>query len=374
MDSPNSHPANSLSLLFDSVGPLIFQLYRQSLLRKRILLLRKPPLHHLCDFVYLLSILSSIPNLIAEDLPGGGISLDPRFNIGIYDILDLESRAKGPESSERAVEGYIACTSDELLATKPHLFDIKVQFPPPDSQQTWPTMTTSSGAPIKATQRDLRHYRALRLRIHKLYEPNAATDADANEDAVDDSESATLLNNQESNEFSDTYSIPNESFIAEPLPWAAIAYDSFIWWASAGERDADFQEERDFDTDLLDAAFTERPQSPLQHRRNMSAGRASAGENFEMSVVAYFQRLTTLMVERVGECIPSDSESGSDSEGEDGGPDQEGFVAKEDLIRMGLDVWSHSDRLFVEELARVYWNRNVEVQGATVECCGVRLL
>lgn len=355
-DAPSSiHPANSITLLLDTLGPLIFPLYRAALLRKRILLLRKPPLQHLCDFVYLLSILSSIPASTADDLPSPPPALDPLFTIGIYDILDLEQRAK---SSPDTPQPYIACTSDTLLATKPHLFDIKLTFPPPDGPQSWPTLTTATNDPIKATQRDLRHYKALRRRLHALYEPTPYSDAVESASEAED----TALLPEPTTTSPEDWAVDDEPAISEPLPWAAIAYDSFIWWASAGERDADFQEERDFDAQLLDAAFAERPDSPMQRRRSMSAAsRTVGGEVLEMGVVAYFQRLTTVVLGQLREVVPEE-------EGE------AGFVTKGDLIRMGLDVWSKADRAFVMELARAYFGGQVEVQGAAVECCGVRLL
>lgn len=49
------------------------------------------------------------------------------------------------------------------------------------------------------------------------------------------------------------------------------------------------------------------------------------------------------------------------------------FVSSEDMARMGLDIWSEADRHFVQELVEFYWGRKAEVQGAVVECCGVRI-
>ena len=360
-EAPTTHPANSISLLLDTLGPLVFPLYRQALLRRRILILRKPPLQPLCDFVYLLSILSGIPAVIFDDLPTDPPILDPLFNIGISDILSLET--SHPQS-------YIACTSDDLLATKPHLFDIKVEFAPPHISHTWPNLTTNTGNPLKATHRDLRHYKALRARIHALYEPailDGASSASSSS-GEDDTPDTSLLPHQPAAIAVDWH-VPDEASIAEPLPWAAIAYDSFIWWASAGERDVDFQEERDFDHEVLDAAFAPRPFSPLRsrgYRRSGSASAVEGAEGFEMSVVAYFQRLTACALERVGEIVPESMD------GERAG--EKGWVMKEDLVKMGLDVWSASDREFVQELARVYFGAEVEVQGKSVVCCGIRLL
>lgn len=44
------HPALSLPKLIDEFGPLIFPLYRAALLRKRVLLMGKPPVEKSCNF------------------------------------------------------------------------------------------------------------------------------------------------------------------------------------------------------------------------------------------------------------------------------------------------------------------------------------
>ena len=330
--------------------------------------------------------MSSLPASIAEDRSFATASHDeePLFSVTVHDIDGLQAR-KDLQSS-----GWIACSSDQLLATKNQLFDIKVEFPPAsDIQplQRWPTVTTSGGVVIKATQRDLRHYRALRTHITTLYEPNASSTSLADNDddeAIDTStneESRLLAEDQDDVGNTDpaVYPIEDEASVAEPTPWAAIAYDSFIWWASAGERDADFQEERDFDEILLDAAFAYRSQSPTQRRRSISmTSRAEVGESFETSVVAYFQRLTEIMLLRLLEVVPATDDNNDTPNGrevdEEVEDEYKGFVTKEDLIKMGLDVWSKSDRTFVHELAKTYLGAEVDVQGKSVDCCGVRIL
>ena len=338
-------------------------------------MVRKPPLRHTCEFVYLISILSALSPALAEELPIAIPSLDPVFTIGIYDITDLEARSKAQDQT-----AWIACTSDELLATKSQLYDIKVEFPASTTESSsscWPTITTSAGVPLKATQRDLRHYKALRTRLHALYDP-ASADESYRDDPDSEQEDARLLPHQQTDsEATDNYAwiIEDEAAVTESLPFAAIAYDSFMWWASAGERDTDYQEERDFDTDLLDAAFGGLPESPSRRRHSMSmSSHPAPEESLEMGLAAYFQRLTTLMLQRMEEVVPrtgrSEGSEGEEQDGEEG----KGFMMKEDLIKMGLDVWSKSDRGFVEELARRYFDAEVEVQGKSVECCGVRLL
>jgi DENN domain-containing protein 11 len=57
------HPALSLPKLIDEFGPLIFPLYRAALLRKRILLLSKPPVEQNCNFGTIKSTHTSVSKI-----------------------------------------------------------------------------------------------------------------------------------------------------------------------------------------------------------------------------------------------------------------------------------------------------------------------
>lgn len=106
------------------------------------------------------------------------------------------------------------------------------------------------------------------------------------------------------------------------------------------------------------------------------SSRPNGSESFEMSVVAYFHQWTAAMLQRLMEVVPATDSNGVEQEGRagGGGTGERGFVTKEDLLRMGLDVWSKNDRAFVQEMARLYLGADVEVQGQSVDCCGVRIL
>lgn len=132
------------------------------------------------------------------------------------------------------------------------------------------------------------------------------------------------------------------------------------------------------------------------------------GVGLEMAVIGYFHRLTVLILGTLAEIVEAqddddddDGRSGSLSgsgngdgnaaaadrvrrkrrrrrrdEGEQGEEEETEMVeiTSDDLTKMGLDVWSESDRAFVEELVDFYWGRKARVQGGGVECCGVRVL
>ena len=146
------------------------------------------------------------------------------------------------------------------------------------------------------------------------------------------------------------------------------------------------------------------------NKRRDSSSRAAAGEGgggglgmeMERAVVAYFLRLTGLVLGGLAECVEAADEEGEEEEeeeeeesapgsaGTEGGGRAEGaegagadergppvrgkvFVGSEDMARMGLDVWSEGDRKFVQELVGFYWGREAEVGGKGVELCGVRI-
>lgn len=388
----SAHPAKSIHEFLDAFGPLVFPLYRAALLRKRILLISYPPMQTICNFVYLLSVFSAIPNSISEALPESPGLLKPLFAVGVYDIAHLETLAKSrpkqtndSEDQYTPVEsGWIACTSDTLLSTKTSLYDIKVEFPktssaPLTDDRLWPSITDSNSAPILATQRDLRRYKTLSAGLaafsHSDLSDSTPHDAEA------EAETTALLTNSATTKPPPTIdmaiALPNENSITEPTSWAAIAYGSFVWWASAGEPSAALTEETQHDHALLDAALdgNMRPESPAMRRHSQPfADRALSQEAYEMAVVTYFHRLTDGLFSGVMDSLLA----GLEEEEEEGGTGtNEGksvVVSKEDLERIGLDVWSQADRRFVRELCEGYLGVGAEVQGASVECCGVRFI
>lgn len=138
------------------------------------------------------------------------------------------------------------------------------------------------------------------------------------------------------------------------------------------------------------------------------------GLGLEMRIIAYFHRLTTLILKTLADVIDA-SDSHSDyepssstepqpqppqsnsnpSDEEIDNPTEENAdtspllskpppeenpptpnpipITTEDMSRMGLDIWSESDRVFVKELVGLYWGRRADVRGGGVECCGVRI-
>lgn len=305
-----------------------------------------------------------------------------------------------------------------MLGLKQELYDVLVDLPPSYSkdapEKIYPKITLSSQhqasqkqakpIPIKATQRDVRRYLVLREGLKDLPRSNSSPDDD--EDDFDNSS---------------TFS---SSSLIEPLSWPLLAYTSFIWWASAGEKGAGRSEdEEEQDSKLLspdnDSVYTP------GGRRNSISYQERDDRTREIALITYFRRLTTQIFTVLFDIVSRQDDGEDDDEGgntttsdevgissrsEDDfrddlvGPstanaaltdtepllpggrsatadssspsDDEEIVpiTTEDMRQMGLDPWSESDRVFVEELLCVWWGRKGQVQGGRVRCCGVRIL
>ncbi|KAK6007245.1 hypothetical protein QM012_006253 [Aureobasidium pullulans] len=375
------HPAMSLVHDFDTFGPLIFPLQRAALLKKSILIMSSAPVHGACDLVYNLSVLSNIPPSAAEMAPKKDAlyPLRPLFNVGIHDIDYLSQLATKsiPQNS------WIACSTDDILGTKSKLYDVLVELPPHTSDTSaarrWPRIRTSTGQDIKATQRDLRRYYTLKRELTRVqYQSKTYSDEEV-EHSVDEnmSESAPLvsLRQDETNDSDQFIQLEGETKLVEPPSWASIAYTSFLWWASAGEKDALLNDEACQDARLIDDLPLPAPSksSPGSGKRHSSAhDQAEESDLTSQSVavilIAYAHRLTTLVMESLTEIVEA-----ADAEAEHGN-ESTITIHSEDFRRMGLDEWSRSDAEFVKEMAALYYGReHVQTVGRTVDLCGIHV-
>ncbi|KAH6687414.1 hypothetical protein F5X68DRAFT_152987 [Plectosphaerella plurivora] len=433
------HPAWSLVSLLDTFGPLIFPIHRAALLRKRILISCNAPVHEVCDFVYNLSVLSNIPHSVTEILDPAAPShrLRPLFSIGVHDISFLlddyaaSKRPKAPASetdpADEAGTGWIACTTDSILAMKDTLWDMLITLPPAHSsaarEKVWPTVECPRGVSVKATQRDLRRFRALKTGLARLNATSTTLHprtAERSPSAASDSIKLTTGG----------FPVPataNDSLdtVVEPASWAALAYSGFLWWASAGEQGrSDEHEEAALDASLL-ADIAPNPAHPNPRtpasaapgaslasltKRKSTASVANAPDDeakTELAIIAYFHRLTTQILSVMSDVVESaedgyepysDDEdgdeprtgaraagSGDEDESESAplnpGSDEEDDEDPLPVVRidshavesMGLDVWNAHDTAFLKELAAQYFAREARVEGKGVEVCGLRV-
>lgn len=369
---PPHHPALAMPELLHAFGPLIFPLVRAALLQKRILILGEAPVETTCNYVYAISIFSSISRSVTAHVPALDQPkhyLRPLFNVGVSDISTLEH-----------LEGsWIACTTDDVLASKPHLFDMLVILPTSSMLQkhtnkTYPKIIHSSPElskqfpkqGLRATQRDARRATALQTGLQSL-PSGAAYDTTDHYHRTDDNASTTTT--------SSVNTVFDHKEAVEPTPWSVIAYTSLIWWVSAGDRRSGLAEAEELaneqDEALLRDCLTEE------------------GTTTEVAIVAYFHRLSSLVFEVLGGAIRRHEKRYRDEHDEEqegvrdeqallstknNGDDDVVEVTAEDIGAMGLDIWSEADRKSVEEMVRLWWNRKATVRGGSIECCGVRIM
>jgi hypothetical protein len=320
---------------------------------------------------------------------------------------DLEASKRQTDSDESS--GWIACTTDSILAMKDTLWDMLITLPPDHSanarEKVWPVVECPRGRPVKATQRDLRRFNALRGGLARLVSADVGV---APDEPLEADTSVTKMTTDRlrrivvgSGSGSGTEDTVDK--LVEPSSWSALAYSGFMWWASAGEQPrSELQEESARDAALLAdlGAFPQplpmamprspsRPTEPLPESLAELAKSRGADKDearLELAIIAYFHRLTTQMLSTVSDIVDSAEEPYADEEEEpagegatllgdadDGDAAAAVTIDSRSMERMGLDVWSAADVVFVQELTKTYFGRPAHVEGKGVEVCGVRV-
>ncbi|TDZ29419.1 Exportin-T [Colletotrichum spinosum] len=284
---------------------------------------------------------------------------------------------------------------------KDTLWDMLITMPPsyaPNAKaKVWPTVECPRGVPVKATQRDLRRFRALKSGLARL---TATTPRPKTAESTQSESAAGFkltagafpTSNEDSDESLDK--------IVEPLSWTALAYSGFMWWASAGEQArSDEQEEAARDAALLaDLGFA--PRTPSMSRPRSSgagnnrdsigsvASRYSVGPEddearTELGVIAYFHRLTSQILTVMADLVESSEDCYEDEDEDEQDADDVPLRSNSEsdlrsvrvdshaVESMGLDVWSTHDGDFVKELMAKYFERKPYIEGKGVEVCGI---
>jgi len=323
--------------------------------------------------VYDLSILSNVPRSLQESVAteNGRARLQPLFNVGVFDITRLETHD----------DGWMACTTDDILGEKKKLYDLLVEMPSPNAApgHNWPKLRTPDGELVKATQRDLRRYNSLRKELRRIERGTLAGRQyrDVESESADGSqgEDVPLVQpeKQQLDDDSDTLQA-TEAETVQPESWSTAAYKSFMWWASAGEMDA-----WEADEALVDQALLE----DLPNLDNIAGSdtEADGGDTTEDELdlsqgaqkvatilVAYFHRVTEAILQTLADNIEH-----ADDDTEEGYEEDAIEVSNDDMRRMGIDPWNAGDRQFVQDVIRLYFKREASIEDNTVNMCGMRL-
>lgn len=132
---------DELKPMFETIGPLLFTIWKLALLKKRIIFSMEG---NECDHELLnkyIFCLDSISKLANDSSPS-----EPIYNVCINDIPQLEEKDK-----------FIACTSDQIILEKPQLFDYSIKIPYSDS--SLPEIRDNNRNVIYSTGRDLMHFK-----------------------------------------------------------------------------------------------------------------------------------------------------------------------------------------------------------------------
>jgi hypothetical protein len=285
---------------------------------------------------------------------------------------------------------------------KSALYDVLITMPPPYSEDAheklWPKVESPQGVEMKATQRDLRRYKALRWSLSRhVSTPSSPSTTRRRSSSGSFSESETIRASSSSLSLprdDPMLDLPDTDDIIEPISWAALAYSGFMWWASAGEQLLHSEEESESDSALLSGLalspstpITPRPRSQSTVSVGIKGKTGLAGDmkaNQEMAIIAYFHRLTTQILATLSDIVDAtDSDDEREDEHEalhrvqdDGPADETGpavYVSSSDVARMGLDQWSSTDHAFIEDVAKDYFGRRARVEGRNVDVCGIRI-
>ncbi|KAF2726249.1 hypothetical protein K431DRAFT_259065 [Polychaeton citri CBS 116435] len=376
----DDHPSLSLPGLWYLFGPLIFPLYRAALTRKRILLLGSPPVLNSCNFVYALSVLATLPpdvRPLVEGYPSDQCHVLPTlFSVGVHNIPDLEHLNRHIQTLEK---GWIATSTDGILATKTSLFDCCVELPshhPPldpdgPAHRTRPIFRASDGRQIKASARDYHRWRLVErglrhcvktLEEHYQDDPQAGTgDGDTETETL-----VTPVDQQKHDAMEEGIELSpeDERELVEPQSWTRAAFDSLRWFTSAAEIERCQQVEHELDISLLPKDLAPEPSDNNEI------------SNYEKSlrqakfITKYFHNLTRFLQHHVHEIVEK-ADEGSHDESD---PECDVIFAEEDLAQCGLDVSRDADCLFAVEMARKWYGRTAEIEAPdTWEVCGIRI-
>ncbi|CAD1813366.1 uncharacterized protein CPAR2_504130 [Candida parapsilosis] len=359
LNIPETEPAKGKHLLlnlpqmFETLGPLIFAIYKQSLLRKNILIFNELHLNNgddtqttdkdnyslLSSFSYLLAILSVVPK--SAKLPSPKLhSQQPLYNIGLNELSSkLLQRLQNSEN------GYIAVTSDEIL--KDHsIYDIAVEIG--DTIKVFDR--NKSG--IKATIRDYHKFQVL----YSDLVTGGSNFTNKSNVSTDDLSSVTSRTEDDDNSIHSSSPVAAKMYAnispridnepswwqhdaVEPVSWTESIWSAFSWFASAGQQLNIEEESPDVklnkQIDLLD----------LLH------------------VVGYFHQLTSKWLNYIDEAIEEEEaehRNNGNSEDEQLVNKVELHLTYQDMVDMELDPYSHQDVQFLKEFAMQYYPERVE--------------
>lgn len=315
----DDHMVDYLIPFIKNFGPLIFKIWKISLLRKATIVYSPYSTSTTCiedndevkhnnfsisdmsKLLFCISLISAVPRDLEETLQKstGKNNESLLFNKPIYNVCvsDLNELAT-------LETNYLASTTDQIIIEKDTLYDYAIKLPQELCIDILniPEITNA--------------------RTHKL-------------------EYATFKDNERFKiMYSKLFNTPEKSPLAEKccetrsiqeLIWTGLS-----WWATAGESFQGIYEEFELEFEMFD---------------NMS------NDDVEklITVVGYFQKMTARLFTTTIELIQQFANDNENSESNCL------VLDAHDLIEMGLDPYSNSDCSFIVEFIKVWWNKDAKI-------------
>ncbi|ODV82997.1 hypothetical protein CANARDRAFT_30340 [[Candida] arabinofermentans NRRL YB-2248] len=392
----DEHMISGLLPLLEKMGPLIFKIWKLSLLRKKIILYspqqastfaipcddgshdvsqreKRASISDFSKFIYCISLISSIPKEIRLPLiKSGVVNLDdlefntPLYNICVNDISFIKS----------IKNGFLASTTDQIILEKCELYDYSLKLESInlmnhinedctcDDDDLIPKIARSGDKTREAklaTSRDFQRYKLLYWNFFS-------------ESNVEDSIGFLNKNEIDNQEIS----LPQYAKkTTEPVSVREFFWKAFSWWATAGGMESK-QDEYEIEFALFDDLSKDEIEKLV-------------------SLLGYFQKLTiklfNLLIDIVNNSesdhlneqnldensIDPESTRVNGSENEPlvpGAPKNERqnsgktiWIESQDVYEMGLDPYSSSDCEFLIELISVWWGKEAKIGGYLGNMC-----
>lgn len=292
-----------------NLGPLIFPLWKASLLQKRILILIPQgesfeKCNSLAYCIFLISMLSK--NLVGNHIDDEYV--EPLFTVSTSDISFLESLDEG--------RGYVATTSEEILLYRPEIYDIAVKLPSSSIMEEFPEkdveIIAASGEHNKATPLDLETYEKVILC------------------ELEDDVSTNVKNKLHK--------------VTEPISWLQFLIDGFYLLTTAGYLMAPYHMAKNF-RPLKLISSSESNDSEIQMAENL---------------IRYFHLRTSNLYNRLRDIIQKNGNIDSE---------QPITIAASFLTELNLDCFSLQDHQFIKDITYKWFQRSVDISNLP-ECVG----
>lgn len=325
----NDHLLTRLSDFIHLLGPLVLVVYKQALLRKRILIVNKEVDYFtVSSFTYLIALLSIIPKQSEINSASVWNSV-PIYGIGLPDLqLKLTH-----------IDGFIALTNDEIMVSQKGLYDVAIIIG--DDVE----VRNSDGGQIKATHTDYTNFKTI---FKELYGPKSAKQVRGITNHLNISTDDLSLHT--------TYSISTATnrhpiAISEPSwwldatesrTWSGSFWHAFSWFATAG------------------AALDHDHEQTEVNEISEQSGKVDLIQL--VNIVGSFHKRTTKYIYLINEIIDDQSRG-------------EGFIDLElaylDMVDMELDPYSEQDLKFIRDFILNYWGDKVTgvSVGMGFACC-----